>query len=259
MNGQPPDDESALRAEIWARQQVWRRQQEERHKASSSKAAPASSAKPTRTKDRLALCDGQEPRVAKPSTLLPGRLGLGRVKDVGGGEVRGRTRFAAAYKSGTVGQWLRVDQNGARPDLAFSVDIGDVPLAVALPLCFEGLSESTHPLCLLARRGATRLLEEHPRVVDELPGVLPRIVPALRSALACKERDVVQVAIAHSSLLAKVAQASLFDHLDKLLPPLARLAFGSPLAPKALAALRDIEAAVPGARSKIKAKLPSFD
>lgn len=279
-------DEAAVRAELWTRQQVWQRQQrEDRQKRKQvSGRLPQSAASHQGTRDR---CDKttratenglqrrrgsparQEVRstaakksdsTGMPSKLLPRRLGLGRISDVGGGEVRGRTRFAAAYKSGSIGQWLRVDQNGARPDLAFVVDVEQVPLAVVLPLCFEGLSESTHPLCLLARRGATRLLLEHPKAAAELPGLLPSIVPALRSALACKERDVVQVAIEHTTLLAKVAQGALLDHLEKLLPPLARLAFGSsPLARKVLATVRDIETYVAGSRTKIKAKIPSFD
>lgn len=199
----------------------------------------------------------------KPSETLPRRLGLGRISDMGGGQVKGRTRFASAYKSGSLGQWLRVDQNGARPDLAFVVNVEMIPLSVVLPLCFDGLSESTHPLCLLARRGSARLLEEHPGArgkSEDMKQALPQIVGALRNALACKERDVVRVAVEHTSLLARVAQELLADHLEKLLPPLSRLAFGgSPLTSKALDAIRDIDNNVPGSKSKIKAKLPSYD
>ncbi|KAJ8598229.1 hypothetical protein CTAYLR_005470 [Chrysophaeum taylorii] len=258
-------DEAAVRAELWARREVWRRQQqeggeekeeEEKKKLNTFNPPARRSAQPAPAKKPS---PGDKQQQKKVSQLLPKRLGLGRVADVGGGEVRGRTRFAAAYKAGTVGQWLRVDQNGSRPDVGFVGCVDAIPLAAALPLCFEGLSESTHPLCLLARRGAARLLEEHPRAAADLPEILPRVVPSLRAALGCKERDVVQVAIAHTATLARVAQAALLDHLDKLLPPLARLAFGSPLSPAVVAAVREIEANVPGSRPKIKAKIPAFD
>ena len=223
-----------------------------RRVSSESKKSTSASEQPEPSQPKLS-------KKAPPSRLLPKRLGLGRVDDLGGGGVRGRTRFAAAYRSGCVGRWLRVDQNGTRPELAFVGDVGAIPLRVVLPLCFEGLSEATHPLCLLARRGATRLLEEHPLASAELPAILPLLVPPLRLALACKERDVFEAALAQVSTLAKVAKDALLQHLDKLLPCLARHAFGSPFSKLVFDALRDIEAYVPNSRNKIKHKVPAFD
>ncbi len=91
------------------------------------------------------------------------RLGLGRIDDRGAGlGKKGKTAFAAAYRGGEISRWLRVDQNGSYPVVVFAAAAADVPLGRALPLCFEGLSERCHPLCLLARRGTLMLLAEHP-------------------------------------------------------------------------------------------------
>lgn len=171
----------------------------------------------------------------KVSPLLPKRLGLGDVS----GDPRGKTRFAAAYKSGYLGRWIRVDQNGSSPDIKIDFDL---PLSL-LPLCFEGLRETTHPLCLLARRGAARILTEHPRR-DDIAGLLPQLVPLLRTALT--DASVVEYVV----LLAQVTKADLLPYLPKLLPPLARLKVRKPL--------HEIEKHVPNSRPIIKAKIPSF-
>lgn len=171
----------------------------------------------------------------KVSSLLPKRLGLGEVS----GDPRGKTRFAAAYKSGYLGRWIRVDQNGSSPDIKIDFEL---PLSI-LPLCFEGLRETTHPLCLLARRGAARILTEHPRR-HEISGLLPQLVPLLRTALT--DVSVVEYVV----LLAQVTKGDLLPYLPKLLPPLARL--------KVRKALYEIESHVPNSRPIIKAKIPSF-
>ncbi|KAJ1458915.1 parkin co-regulated protein-domain-containing protein [Pelagophyceae sp. CCMP2097] len=179
-----------------------------------------------------------------PSESLPQRLGLGKVNDSGGGKVKGRTRFASSYCKGEVGQWIRVCHRGATPQLGWVVPIESVPLQPLLSLCFAGLSETTHPLCMLARRGATELLSRHPDIERDVPALLPELVPLLRGALACKEVDVVQCAIDHIAPLARVAKGSLLPHLDKLLGPLARKAFGSSLSASVMDALRESQAGV---------------
>ena len=178
-------------------------------------------------------------RQDKPSGSLVRRLGLGRIDDRGAGlGKKGKTAFAAAYRGGEISRWLRVDQNGSVPKLAFATSPGDVPLDRCLPLCFTGLSEVCHPFCLLARQGAKQLLEAHPNAEDVVPTLLPSLVPSLRAALADKEPDVVEAAMDVVSPLAAVVGAALAPFLDRLLPPIARKAAGGPLARKALDALR---------------------
>lgn len=152
-----------------------------------------------------------------------------------------------------------MDQNGSIPRLAFKTTVADVPLELCLPLCFAGLSEQVHPLCLLARQGTLQLLESHPDAETTVPPLLPQLVPSLRAAMADKERDVAEAAIAVVGPLARVSKDHLVPYLERLLPPLARKASSGPLARKAMDALRDIEDSVPGSSEKIKKKVPAYN
>ena len=151
-------EEHRIRERLWARAQVWR-EQHSPEKASAgcptrrdlyhSPNIPRTTARPTPKKT-------PSPGFRdKPSGSLVRRLGLGRIDDRGAGlGKKGKTAFAAAYRGGEISRWLRVDQNGSYPVVVFAAAAADVPLGRALPLCFEGLSERCHPLCLL--RGAAR-------------------------------------------------------------------------------------------------------
>ena len=257
------------REKVWARQQVWdQRQAAARSRpagTTSGATTPSKHSGPARSSER----DVAKAAVAKaapkpgfrnrPSASLPKRLGIGRIDDSGAGlGKKGKTAFAVAYRSGEISQSFRVCQNGSVPKCVFKATAADVPLDHVLPLCFAGLVEQCHPLALLARRGTVMLLEEHPRGAEEVPPLLPRLVPLLRAALADKERDVVNAAMDVVAPLAAVAGPSLGPFLDRLLPPLARKAAGGPLARKALDALRAVEDAVPDSAAKIKAKVPAY-
>uniref|UniRef100_A0A7S3JSX6 Uncharacterized protein n=1 Tax=Aureoumbra lagunensis TaxID=44058 RepID=A0A7S3JSX6_9STRA len=289
--------EDAIRADLWARRLVWQQQQQQhkektiqkeevpevpecpplikktvkkenvRHytnKETTFKKSEITQKLPKgilgkKTRTEQSQVAQMKKSSAAVSKLLPMRLGLGKVADVGGGEVKGHTRFAAAYKSGAIQRWLRVDQNGSRPDVAFASPVATIPINVVLPLCFEGLRECTHPLCLLARRGAQRLLLEHPRASAEVPSFLSTLIPPLRLALASKNRHVTNAAITQVGNLAKIAGPALLDHLDKILLPLGRHAFGSPLSKRVQHTLHEIESNIPDSRPKIKAKIPSYE
>ena len=165
-------EEHRIRERLWARAQVWR-EQHSPEKASAgcptrrdlyhSPNLPRTTARPT---PPAAPTPKKTPSPGfrdKPSGSLVRRLGLGRIDDRGAGlGKKGKTAFAAAYRGGEISRWLRVDQNGSYPVVVFAAAAADVPLGRALPLCFEGLSERCHPLCLLARRGTLMLLAEHP-------------------------------------------------------------------------------------------------
>ena len=165
-------EEHRIRERLWARAQVWR-EQHSPEKASAgcptrrdlyhSPNIPRTTARPT---PPAAPTPKKTPSPGfrdKPSGSLVRRLGLGRIDDRGAGlGKKGKTAFAAAYRGGEISRWLRVDQNGSYPVVVFAAAAADVPLGRALPLCFEGLSERCHPLCLLARRGTLMLLAEHP-------------------------------------------------------------------------------------------------
>ena len=164
--------EHEVRERLWTRAQVWR-EQHSPEKASAgcptrrdlyhSPNIPRTTARPT---PPAAPTPKKTPSPGfrdKPSGSLVRRLGLGRIDDRGAGlGKKGKTAFAAAYRGGEISRWLRVDQNGSYPVVVFAAAAADVPLGRALPLCFEGLSERCHPLCLLARRGTLMLLAEHP-------------------------------------------------------------------------------------------------
>ena len=267
--------EEAVREALWARQKVWKQQQEAaampQAGAASVAATPTKHNTPSRSFERTP--PGSQRSTAttpsparslgyrsKPSGSLPKKLGLGKIDDRGAGlGKKGKTAFATAYRSGEVGQWLRVDQNGSVPKLRFATAAADVPLERCLPLCFTGLSEQCHPFCLLARQGCLQLLDLHPEAPAEVPPLLPQLIPALRAALADKEADVVDAALDVVPRLARVAGAALVPFLDRLLPPLARKAAGTgPLPRKAMDALRAIEDHVAGAGPKIKAKVPAY-
>ena len=160
-------EEHRIRERLWARAQVWR-EQHSPEKASAgcptrrdlyhSPNIPRTTARPT---PPAAPTPKKTPSPGfrdKPSGSLVRRLGLGRIDDRGAGlGKKGKTAFAAAYRGGEISRWLRVDQNGSYPVVVFAAAAADVPLGRALPLCFEGLSERCHPLCLLARRGTLML------------------------------------------------------------------------------------------------------
>ncbi|CAH0372403.1 unnamed protein product [Pelagomonas calceolata] len=261
-------EEHRIRERLWTRAQVWR-EQHSPEKASAgcptrrdlyhSPNIPRTTARPT---PPAAPTPKKTPSPGfrdKPSGSLVRRLGLGRIDDRGAGlGKKGKTAFAAAYRGGEISRWLRVDQNGSYPVVVFAAAAADVPLGRALPLCFEGLSERCHPLCLLARRGTLMLLAEHPERA-QVPALLPRLAGPLRAALADPDADVCGFALTVLAPLAELCGAALEQFLDRLLPPVARRCGGrGKLAAAALDALRRVEESCPGAGAKIRRKVPAY-
>lgn len=266
--------EHQIREQLWARTKVWREKTTPAKRVSPTAGCGTQNVvyntpspnMPLRTTERPTPPSKRSVKSTpspgfrdKPSGSLVKRLGLGRIDDKGAGlGKKGKTAFAVAYRSGEVTRWLKVDQNGSYPVVVFATDASDVPLARALPLCFEGLSERCHPLAILARRGTLMLLAEHPQR-SEIPSLLKQLVGPLRAALADKDADVCGFALTVIEPLAELCGESLEPFLDRFLPPIARRCGGhGKIAQAALDALRCLDGCGPGAGAKIRRKVPAY-
>ncbi|MBN3309462.1 PACRL protein, partial [Amia calva] len=112
------------------------------------------------------------------------------------------------------------------------------PLLVTLA---EGLRETKHPYTFLSREGFRELLLVH-RAAEKATPLLPRLVPALKAALAHPDAGVFERGLNGLVQLSEAVGPALNDHLKPLLTCLSRRLMDKQCKEKVIGALQRLEA-----------------
>lgn len=171
------------------------------------------------------------------------------------GGVKGRTKFSVAYGSGRIP--VRIDHFGTgRNRIQWDVPLGRVSYPELLPVCAEGLRETVHPHCFVAKQMFKEMVEASDASSKVVP-LLPVVARAVKAALmdeACFE-----VGMEAVRQVAGCVGPAITPHVQDLCSQLAKKALDARAKDAVWRTLQILEeAGGPEAYAAIKRKVPTY-
>lgn len=169
-------------------------------------------------------------------------------------KTRFKTSFSEAYVNGRIP--CRLNHGSVRHTLQWDRPSHELDYSWLLPVVCDGLTETEHPYCVIARQAFPELLTEGGQA--KIAPILPRLIQPLRRALMDQAPGVFTAGCDAVISLAQTAGPLINEHLDLLVQQIAKKSLGK-LAEKVndtLIALAEHggDAAIP----VIKKRVPTF-
>eukprot|EP00002_Diphylleia_rotans_P039927 TRINITY_DN937_c0_g3_i3.p1 TRINITY_DN937_c0_g3~~TRINITY_DN937_c0_g3_i3.p1 ORF type:complete len:268 (-),score=55.56 TRINITY_DN937_c0_g3_i3:230-1033(-) len=167
-----------------------------------------------------------------------------------------KTNFGVVYSQGGIP--CRINHGGVHHKLQWDRPIQSIDYNPIFVTFAEGLLESEHPYCFVARAG----FKEMCQVEDAQARITPlvsRVVPPIRMALMSREKGVFETGMEAISMLSQVVGPALNEHLGVLLVPISKKIFEKDSKESVLNLLQELEQnGGPDALRIIKSKVPTY-
>lgn len=168
-----------------------------------------------------------------------------------------KTNFGYVYSSGGIP--CRLDFSGAKMKLKWSIPPIELNYEPTLEICFEGLMETVHPYCFVARQCVKEMISAENSKEKILP-ILPKLLIILRQALANDLEMIFLEAMDIIGRLSKLFKSDLNKYLNLILLQINRRSFKVKYKERVFNLLRDLE--VNGGEEAfyiIKNKIPTYN
>ncbi|XP_006009763.1 PACRG-like protein [Latimeria chalumnae] len=169
---------------------------------------------------------------------------------------RVQSAFAAIYSKGGIP--CRLVHGSVKHKLQWEQPPETLPVDPLLITLAEGLRETKHPYTFVSREGFKELLLVEGATEKVIP-LLPKLVPALKAALAHSDAEVFERGLSALVQLSAVVGSSLNDHLKHLLTCLSKRLMDKKLKEQVAGALQKLEQyGGKGSLPIIKSKIPTY-
>eukprot|EP01137_Pigoraptor_chileana_P037050 Opistho-2@33567 len=194
---------------------------------SSSSKGPSASSSASSSAGARSRVASSAPIVASAATAtktvttdkISSRLNPKSVDFFKGGSSGKKSQFESVYSNGGIP--CRLMHGSVKHKIQWDAPPESLAYDTVLIHIAEGLRETIHPYCFLARTGYKELMEA-PGAAGKVIPLLPKVVASLRTALVSDNKDVFIAALEALAQTSNTVGGELTPHLKVLLPPLSK-------------------------------------